>query len=166
MDHPDTLSNRIPYEPQAKQLSEGYKQRKIEGNDARDTDTRVMWQGTEHVSTKRDFSARKHSINRNHEPVSRAVNFSNIELTPCGSSTTFVPSQRALSVKSEQSSFISILLALKFGCDVMFLHAVSTSIFLSLFSVMGKVASLHMIMGPSAPAGALNTWLRSSFSSG
>lgn len=56
MDHPDTLSNRIPYEPRAKQLSEGYKQRKIEGNDARDTDTRVMWQGTEHVSTKRAFS--------------------------------------------------------------------------------------------------------------
>ena len=35
-------------------------------------------------------------------------NFSNIELTPCGSRTTFVPSQRALSVNSEQSSFMSI----------------------------------------------------------
>ena len=35
------------------------------------------------------------------------VNFSNIELTPCGSSTTFVPSQRALSVNSEQSSLMS-----------------------------------------------------------
>jgi hypothetical protein len=106
--HPDTLSNRIPYQPRAKQLSEDYKQGKIEGNDARDTDTRVMWQGTELESTKKDFSGRKRSINRNHEPVSRAVNFSNIELTPCGSSTTFVPSQRALSVKSEQSSLMSI----------------------------------------------------------
>jgi hypothetical protein len=86
----------------AKQLSEDYKQRKIERNDARDTDTGVMWQGTELER------GRKHNINRNHEPVSRAVNFSNIELTPCGSSTTFVPSQRALSVKSEQSSLMSI----------------------------------------------------------
>lgn len=42
-DHPDTLSNRIP--PRAKQLSEDYKQGKIERNDARDTDTWVMWQG-------------------------------------------------------------------------------------------------------------------------
>jgi hypothetical protein len=50
--HPDTLSDGIPYEPRAKQLNEGYKQGKIEGNDARDTDTRVMWQGTELVSTK------------------------------------------------------------------------------------------------------------------
>lgn len=35
-------------------------------------------------------------------------NFSNIEVTPCGLRTTFVPSQRALSVNSEQSSFMSI----------------------------------------------------------
>jgi hypothetical protein len=80
------------------------------GMNARDTDTRVMWQGRELESTKKDFSARKRNINRNYEPVSRAVNFSNMEVTPCGSSTTFVPSQRALSVKSEQSSLISIFL--------------------------------------------------------
>jgi hypothetical protein len=60
--HPDTLSNRTSYGPRAKQLSEDYKQGKVEGNDARDTDTRVMWQGTELVSTKRDFSGRKHSM--------------------------------------------------------------------------------------------------------
>jgi len=83
------------------------------------------------------------------------VSFSRIELTPCGFSTTFVPSQRALSVKSEQSSLMSMLLALKCGCDVMLLHAVSTSTLFSLFSVGGKVAPLHMIMGPSAPAGAV-----------
>ena len=51
--HPDTLSNRIPYEPRAKQLSEDYKQGKVEENDASDTDTRVMWQGTELESTKK-----------------------------------------------------------------------------------------------------------------
>lgn len=100
-------------------------------------------------------------------------NFSNIELTPCGSSTTCVPSQRALSVNSEQSSLMStffkgnelqlnllrktwsLTLAWKCGCDVMLRHAVSTSTLRSLFSVGGKVAPLHTIMGPSGPAGAL-----------
>jgi hypothetical protein len=60
--HPDTLSSRIPYKPRAKQLSEDYKQRKIEGNDERDTDTWVMWQGTEHESTEKDSKAQHHRI--------------------------------------------------------------------------------------------------------
>jgi len=41
--HP-ALSNQIPHQSRAKQLSEDYKQRTIERNDARDTDTWVMWQ--------------------------------------------------------------------------------------------------------------------------
>ena len=59
-----------------------------------------------------------------------------------------------------------LTLALKSGCDVIVLHAVSTSMFFSLFSVLGKVAPWHIIMGPSGPAGALNAWVRGSVSCG
>jgi hypothetical protein len=109
--------------------------------------------------------------------VSLVDNFSIIELTPCGLSTICVPSQRALSVNSEQSSLMStffrgkenhepqldftqriwsLTLARNCGCVVMLRHAVITSMLRSLFSVGGKVAPLHMTMGPSGPAGALN----------
>jgi hypothetical protein len=57
-----------------------------------------------------------------------------------------------------------LTLDLKFGWDVMFLHAVSTSMFLSLFSVLGKVAPWQMTMGPSAPAGIANAGDRGSSS--
>ena len=71
-----------------------------------------------------------------------------------------------MSAQSRRKCGERLTLALKSGCDVIVLHAVSTSMFLSLFSVGGKVTPLHIIMGPSAPAAALNAWVRDSFSGG
>jgi hypothetical protein len=66
--------------------------------------------------------------------------------TPWGSKTTFVPSHFALDVNSVHSRSMST--SLNLGFDVMLRHALSTSIFLSLFSVFGRDVPAHEITEP------------------
>jgi len=70
------------------------------------------------------------------------VSESMMERTPCGSSTTFVPSHRALLENSEQSSAMSE--SLNCGVDVTVRHAWRISIFLSLAAVCGNADPSHM----------------------
>jgi len=74
---------------------------------------------------------------------------------PCGSKTSFVPSQQALLLNSAQSSLISR--SLYFGSEVIERHALNNSTFWSLFSVFGRFLLIEQaIIEPKASSVDLN----------
>jgi len=79
-----------------------------------------------------------------------------MEWTPWGSNTTFLPSQRALSVNSVHSSLMSA--SLYFGFEVILRQALRTSTFWSLSVVFGKLVDpLHVMIEPSTSSDPFRT---------